>query len=129
MSPVSTLPDWLAEALGCLASGDIEGWMSIYAPDAVHEFPWAPEGRVRRLEGRAAIEAYMSQLPGRLEFGPLDDIQVREVGDETIFQFTGHHRNLDGTPRDLGYIGFITRKDGKVTRWLDYMNPLQLSSR
>lgn len=103
--------------------------MSIYAPDAVHEFPWAPEGRVRRLEGREAIEAYMSQLPKHIVFGPLDDIQVREVGDETIFQATGHRRSPDGAPRDLGYIGFITRHDGKVTRWLDYMNPLRLSTR
>ena len=95
----------------------------------VHEFPWAPEGGVRRLEGRDAIAAYMSQLPGRIEFGPRSDIQVREVGDETIFQATGHHRRLDGTPRDLDYIGFITRRDGQVTRWQDYMNPLQLSER
>ena len=100
----------------------------MYAPDAVHEFPWAPENQVRRLEGREAIAAYMSQLPGRIEFGPLEHVQVREIGDETIFQATGHHRRPDGTPRDLDYIGFITRRDGKVTRWQDYMNPLQLST-
>jgi ketosteroid isomerase-like protein len=129
MPPTSTLPAWLADALDSLAAGDIDGFMRIYAPDAVHEFPWAPEGGVRRLEGRDAIAAYMSQLPGRIEFGPRSDIQVREVGDETIFQATGHHRRLDGTPRDLDYIGFITRRDGQVTRRQDYMNPLQLSTR
>lgn len=127
MPPTSTLPTWLADALDSLAAGDIDGFMRIYAPDAVHEFPWASEGGVRRLEGRDAIAAYMSQLPGRIKFGPLSDIQVREVDDETIFQAIGHHRRLDGTPRDLGYIGFITRRDGQVTRWQDYMNPLPLS--
>jgi hypothetical protein len=59
--------------------------------------------------------------------GPLDDIQVRDMGDETIVQATGHHRRPDGTPRDLSYIWFINRSDGKVTHWQDYMNPLQLS--
>lgn len=129
MASTSTFPDWFVEAHNCLVAGDIDGFMSMYAPDAVHEFPWAPEDQVRRLEGREAIAAYMSQLPGRIVFGPFDDVQVREVGDEMIFQATGHHRRPDGTPRDLSYIGFITRHDGKVTRWQDYMNPLQLSTR
>lgn len=69
MSPKSALPEWFAKAHSCLMAGDIDGFMSMYAPDAVHEFPWAPENQVRRLEGREAIAAYMSQLPGRIEFG------------------------------------------------------------
>ncbi|WNF01166.1 nuclear transport factor 2 family protein [Streptomyces luomodiensis] len=124
MSPTSALPTWLADALGSLAAGDLDGWMSIYAPDATHEFPWAAEGAVRRLEGRDAIAAYMSRLPEVIEFGPFTDVHVREAGDETIVQATGHHRSPDGTPRDLGYIWFITRRDGKVTRIQDYMNAL-----
>ena len=128
MSPSSTLPEWFAEALACLRAGDIDGYMSVYAPDAVHEFPWASEGQVHRLEGRDAIAAYMGRLPERIEFGPFDDVHVREIGDEMIFQATGHHRRLDGAPRDLSYIGFITHRDGKITRWQDYMNPLQRSA-
>jgi hypothetical protein len=128
MSPASTLPAWFANARDSLAAGDVDGWMSMYAPDAVHEFPWAPDGRVRRLEGREAIREYMSQMPGRIEFGPLTGIQVREAGDETIVQATGHHRRPDGTPRDLGYIWFITRRDGGVTLFQDYTNPLQAST-
>lgn len=57
------------------------------------------------------------------------ETQVREIGDETIFQATGGVRHPDGTPRDLSYIGFITRHDSMVTHWQDYMNPLQLSAR
>ncbi len=57
------------------------------------------------------------------------ETQVREIGDETIFQATGRLRHPDGTPRDLSYIGFIACRDRMVTRWQDYMNPLQLSAR
>lgn len=122
--PTSTLPSWFADAHACLRTGDVEGWLDMFAPDGVHEFPWSAEGRVRRLEGREAMAAYMSQLPGRIVFGPLSDVQVREAGDETIIQAIGHNRRPDGTPRRLGYIWFLTRRDGKVTLLQDYMSPL-----
>ena len=60
MSFNSSLPEWFASAISALSDGNIERWMEIYAPDAVHEFPFAPEGAVQRLEGRDTIAAYMS---------------------------------------------------------------------
>ncbi len=128
MSPTSSLPTWFARAIEALQSGNINGWMEIYSPDAVHEFPFAPEGAPRRLEGRDAIAAYMSQLPSRIRFGSLSDVRVREAGDELIIEATGHHHRLpENTPRDLSYVWFITLRDGKVTHIRDYMNPSQLS--
>jgi ketosteroid isomerase-like protein len=132
MPPTSALPLWLAGAIDSLAAGDVNGWMSIYAPDAVHEFPWAPEGRTRQLEGREAIAAYMSKLvnEGRFRFGSLSDIRSREAGDEIIVEAEGHHHlKADGAPVNLSYIWFITVRDGQVARFRDYMNPLQLSAR
>ena len=127
MSPVTSLPEWLARASEALTAGHIDGWMEIYAPDAVHEFPFAPEGAPSRLVGRDAIIAYMRQLPGRIRFGHFSDIRVREAGDELIVEATGHHRNVaDDTPRDISYVWFITRRNGHVTHFRDYMNPLQL---
>jgi ketosteroid isomerase-like protein len=130
MSPTSTLPEWFARAIQSLQAGDIDGYMEIYAPDAVHEFPFAPEGAIRRLAGRDAIAAYMRRLPELMRFGSLSDVRVRETGDEFIIEATGHHRRIpDDTPRDLSYVWFITRRDGQVVHFRDYMNPMQLSSR
>jgi uncharacterized protein len=129
MSPSSSLPDWLSRAIGALQAGDIDGWMDLYAPDAVHEFPFAPEGSIRRLEGRDAIVAYMRRLPELIRFGTLSGVRVREAGEEWIIEATGHHRRAaDGAPRDISYVWFITRRDGRVTQIRDYMNPLQLSA-
>ena len=129
MSPTSSLPAWFAHAIEALQAGDVDGWMEIYAPDAIHECPFAPTGAVRRLEGRDAILAYMSQLPGRIRFGSLSDVRVREVGDELIIEATGHHRRVsDDTPSEISYIWFITMRSGQVTHIRDYMNPLQLST-
>lgn len=129
MPPTSSLPEWFEHAIEALQAGNTDAYTEIYAPDAVHEFPFAPEGAIRRLEGRDAIAAYMSQLPKIIHFGPLSDICVRQAGDEFIIEATGHHRRLpDNTPRDLSYIWFLTLRDGKVAHFRDYMNPLQLSA-
>ncbi|MCB8877462.1 nuclear transport factor 2 family protein [Acidisoma silvae] len=128
MPPTSVLPDWFEQAIAALRAGDVEGWMAIYAPDAVHEFPFALEGAPRELVGRDAIKAYMSQLPSRIRFGALSNVRVREAGDEVIIEATGHHRRIpDDAARELSYVWFITLRDGKVARFRDYMNPLQLS--
>ena len=128
MAITSSLPAWFAHAVEALQAGDIDGWMEIYADDAVHEFPFAPEGAPRSLERRNVVAACMAQCPWRIGFGSLTDLRVREAGDELIVEATGHHRRVsDDAPRDLGYVWFITRRDGKVTRIRDYMNPLQLS--
>jgi len=129
MSQGSSLPPWFARAIKALQAGDIDSWMEIYAPDAIHEFPFAPEGMARSLEGRDVIAAYMGQLSSLIRFGSLSDVRVREAGDEVIIEATGHHRRVaDDSPRDLSYVWFITHRDGKVTHFRDYMNPLQLSA-
>jgi len=132
MSFTTDFPDWLADALDALKSGDVDGWMEIYAPDAVHEFPFAPEGGVGRLDGRDEIRGYMSGVvnAGLLRFGPYSDVRVRDAGDETIVEANGNHeRTSDDAPLLLSYVWFITRRDGLVTHFRDYMNPLQLAKR
>jgi uncharacterized protein len=124
MPPGSALPGWFSDAIGCLAAGDVDGWMKIYASDAVHEFPFAREGAVRRLEGRDEIAAYMSRLPERIRFEALSDVRAREAGDELIVEADGHHHRLDGTPFNVRYVWFITVRDGLVSQFRDYMGAL-----
>ena len=127
--PLTTLPGWLSEGIRALQEGNIDGWMELYAPEAVHEFPFAPEGSVRTLEGRDAIASYMRQIPGFIRFGSLSDVLVREVDNEVIVEATGHHHRVaDGASRELRYVWFITRSSGEVIHFRDYMNPLQLAN-
>jgi uncharacterized protein len=126
--PATVLPGWLADAFQGLLAGDVDAYLKIYAPDAVHEFPGAPAGRPRRLQGRDQIAAYMGQLSGRLRFGALDGVKVREAGDEVIIEADGHHQRIeDGaeTPFDVRYVWFITVSDGLVTHFTDYTLPGQ----
>ncbi|MGW8378273.1 nuclear transport factor 2 family protein [Streptomyces sp. ODS28] len=118
------LPAWFARALDSLSEGDVDGWVQVYAPDAVHEFPFAAEGEVRRLEGREAIAAYLARLPEHIRFGYFSDIRVREAGDELIVEAQGHHHRLpEDVPFDLDYVWFVTVRDGRVAHLRDYMGP------
>jgi ketosteroid isomerase-like protein len=133
MALVSVVPGWLAEAFDCLAAGDVDGWASIYAPDAVHELPFAAGEDERRIEGRDTIAARLREVfdadTGRLRFGSFDNVQVREAGDEVIIEGEGHHRRAaDNTPVEISCVWFITRRDGQVTHFRDYMNPLTLAT-
>lgn len=129
MALTSTLPVWLENAIQALQAADIDGWMKIYAADAVHEFPFAPAGQVSKLTGRDAIADYMGQLPKFIRFGSLSDVRVREADSEIIVEATGHHRRVsDDAPREITYVWFITLRDGQVAYFRDYMNPLQLST-
>lgn len=89
-------------------------------------------GRPRRTEGRDAIAARLRAVfdadTGRLRFGSFDNARVREAGDEVIIEGDGHHRTADGTPVEISCVWFITRRDGQVTHFRDYMNPVPLTT-
>ncbi len=121
----NTAPAWFTTATAALRAGDIDTFVDIYAEDGVHEFPFAPEGRPTRLEGRAAIAEYMQQLPKLVEYDSFEIETVREVGDDLIVEAEAHgKRPATGAPFHMQYVWIITREDGRVTRFRDYMNPL-----
>lgn len=64
-----------------------------------------------------------------MEYHSFEAIRVREAGDELIVEATAHGRRpRSGAPFHMQYVWFITHKDGRVSRFRDYMNPLLLQS-
>lgn len=125
MTTTSTAPAWFTKAIDAFRAGDIATYLEMYADDAVHEFPFAPEGRPSRLEGKAAITAYMSQIPRTSRVDSFD-MNVRVVGDELIVEATSHGTRADGKPFHGQYVWFLTHVNGRVSYFRDYMNPLQM---
>jgi uncharacterized protein len=76
--PTATPADVLAQRRHLLLNGDIDGFVDLFAPDAVIEGPFTgPPGTPMRLEGREAIRAYSRHVmasPLRLE-----DFEVVEL--------------------------------------------------
>jgi uncharacterized protein len=126
MNADPAVPRWLAEAMEGMRSADVDGWMELYADDAVHEFPFAPADAPQRLEGKEAIRAAMAAIGERVRFGTMSDLRVIEAGEETVVEAEGHHQDAaTGAAFDLRYVWIITRRDGRVTRFRDYTGARQ----
>lgn len=117
----------VAEHLRLTAAGRVEEWVTLFAPDAVLEFPYAPAGVPARVTGRDALFAHMSHFPETfdVEFG---DLVFHETVDPSLviaeFRSTGTARPT-GKPYEQTCISVVrTDDDARITHYLDYWNPL-----
>ncbi|WP_411839039.1 nuclear transport factor 2 family protein [Paracoccus sp. ME4] len=116
--------DLLRAALGDRLA-PAEGLVNLFAEDVVFEFPYAPEGLPRRLDGSAALGAHMARLGPLLSFGPMQLGDVHDAGATVVFEFTCCGRGLvTGAPYDQHYVSVVTLRDGRIVRYRDFWNPL-----
>jgi ketosteroid isomerase-like protein len=111
-----------------LKEKDLDSWMSLLDDNFVMEFPFAPQGRPHRVEGKAALRTYMegakdlevlsfSQQQIHLTLNP--EIIVVEITCEGRVLTTGRAFNSK-------YVWIMRIKDGKLIYQRDYWNPLVL---
>ncbi|RII08748.1 putative PhzA/B-like protein [Streptomyces sp. YIM 130001] len=126
--PAPTSPaDLYRHGLQLLLDKDIPAWTDLWAEDALMEFPFAPDGWPRRLEGREAVGAYMRDYPDHIDLHDFPELQVHRTTDpETIVvEMRGVGRLVEtGRPFDVNYIVVVTVRDGRITSCRDYWNPL-----
>ncbi|KAA0940715.1 MULTISPECIES: nuclear transport factor 2 family protein [Streptomyces] len=119
--------------LRLLLAKDITGWVDLWDEHGVFEFPFAPEGWPRRLEGKAAVAAYMRDYPDHIDLHdfPASDLTVHETGDSgtIVVEMRGVGRLVrTDAPFDMRYIAVVSVADGLITRYRDYWNPLAVSA-
>jgi uncharacterized protein len=117
----------VAEHLRLTAAGRIDEWVTLFAPDAVLEFPFAPAGVPRRVTGRDALLAHMSHFPETFDVEFVDLVFHKTVDPSLViveFRSTGTARPT-GKPYEQTCIS-VVRTDEKalITHYLDYWNPL-----
>ena len=116
--------DLLRAALGDkLAPAD--GMLDLFADDVVFEFPYAPEGLPKRLEGRAALAAHLARIGPLLSFGSMELGDVVAAGVTVVVEFscTGQG-SATGVPYNQTYVSVVTLRDGRIAHYRDYWNPL-----
>ena len=113
-----------------LLAHDMQGFAGLWAEDGTMEFPFAPPGWPRRLEGREAVREYVRDYT--------DHIDLRAVAQETV-HLTADPAVLiveltmeavavpSGRPQRIDYVAVITVREGEIASYRDYWNPLMLN--
>ncbi|MBB5121853.1 phenazine biosynthesis protein PhzA/PhzB [Streptomyces eurocidicus] len=126
--PSHTSPaDLYRHSLRLLLDKDIPAWTGLWADDAVMEFPFAPPGWPRRLEGREAVAAYMRDYPDHIDLHDFPDLRIHETTDPAtlVAEMRGTGRvTATGRPFEMTYIAVVTAHNGRFTSYRDYWNPL-----
>ncbi|MET9679247.1 nuclear transport factor 2 family protein [Streptomyces coeruleorubidus] len=129
MSAPTTPADLYRHSLRLLLEKDIDAWVGLWAEDGVMEFPFAPAGWPRRLEGKDAVAAYMRPYPDHIDLHDFPDLRIHRTTDpETIVaEMRGVGRLVQtDSPYDMTYIAVVTVRDGLIASYRDYWNPLAL---
>ncbi|GAB2926625.1 nuclear transport factor 2 family protein [Nonomuraea fastidiosa] len=114
--------------IALLLAKDMSGFAGLWAEDGVIEFPFAPPGYPRKVEGREAIREYLRDYPEKYD--------VREVVRKVIHRTENPEVVVvelevagivprSGEPYRMEYVAIITVRDGEIRHYRDYWNPLQ----
>lgn len=106
-------------------------WIALWADDGVLEFPFAPAGRRARYAGKADILGYMqgvaARMGGRIQSQGLDYFQLRPMQDPSsaCLEMAVKGRVLEtDAPYEQKYVSIIETRDGRITLYREYWNPL-----
>ncbi|WP_406139987.1 nuclear transport factor 2 family protein [Streptomyces sp. NBC_01089] len=119
--------DLFRRSLQLMLDKDMDGWTGLWDDDGVFEFPFAPDGWPERLEGRAAIADYIRGYPDHIDLHDFPSVEIHRttVPETIVVEMRGVGRVVGtGSPFDMTYIAVVTVRDGLITHYRDYWNPL-----
>ncbi|MER7584467.1 nuclear transport factor 2 family protein [Kitasatospora sp. NPDC097691] len=126
--PASTSPAELyRHSLRLLLDKDIAAWVDLWSERGVMEFPFAPPGLPRRLEGRDAVAGYLRDYPDHIDLHDFPDLRIHETTDPAtiVVEMRGVGRLVKtGAPFDMTYVAVVEVHDGRFASYRDYWNPL-----
>lgn len=118
-------------SLELLQAKDITGWLTLCADDVVIDFPFAPDGYPSQLNGKADVAAYMKDYPDLVDLQNITALESHPIDhqDRVVVEWTGEGLVVaTGTPYTMAYVAIVTVKNGLMTHYRDYWNPLGLPS-
>ncbi len=123
MSPEALLAAHLA-VVGSTVGLDGEGAdpAAVYHEGVTVEFPYAPEGHTRRLEGRDAVLRYFGNIPNfaaDFRVGPPTTVLPLPDGLVAIYP-GGSTFKESGKPYAQEYVAFLTVEEGKIAKIVEY---------
>ncbi|MFJ2261961.1 nuclear transport factor 2 family protein [Streptomyces sp. NPDC087844] len=117
----------VVEHLRLTAAGHTEEWVELFTPDAVLEFPYAPDGVPKQVTGRDALLAHMRGFPETFDV-EFDDVVFHDTVDPSLVIAEFHSKGTalpTGKPYEQTCISVVrVDDDALITHYLDYWNPL-----
>jgi ketosteroid isomerase-like protein len=127
MSTTSSAVDLFRHSLDTFLAKDMEGWSLLCADNVVAEFPFAPQGSPRRLEGREALYEYLRNYPSVINVRSIPNFRVYPTDDPNvaIAEWSASGEVLtNGNVYEMSYATFVTFREGLIVTYREYWNPL-----
>jgi ketosteroid isomerase-like protein len=116
--------------LDAINRSDLQTQRELFAEDAVFEMPYAPDGFERRFVGRDNIIAFLETVLTLTDAENLHDIRLETYQSdpgEVIAEFKSDMvMKPTGAAYRNEYLARFTVRDGKITRFAEYYDPIRL---
>lgn len=123
---MKTAADVVEESLRLIGT-DIEGWLALFADDAVVEFPYAKGRNVpERFDGKPAIATYYREVIKLFSDLRFRDIRIIAGADPELAVAEAHGTAFlphAGKTYEQDYVMVLRVKDGKAIHYREYWNP------
>ena len=117
----------LQSSMGDRLAPGANSFLDMLAEDAVMEFPFAPPGLPKRLDGKPAIGKYLEGLGEMIRVESFSSPVIHRTLSGFILEFTcSGIGTRTGHAYNQGYVSVITLRDGKISHYRDYWNPLNV---
>lgn len=127
MSNLPTAAELLRHSLDLFLAKDMKGWSLLCADDVVAEFPFAPEGSPKRLEGREALYEYLRNYPSVIDVRAIPQLRIYPTDDPNfaIAEWSSSGEVLtNGNAYEMRYATFVTFREGLIVSYREYWDPL-----
>lgn len=114
------------QVLEMYRNGNLQSLVDLLAEDAAMEFPFAPPGRPRRVEGKNNIIKYNQAILNSVIVASFTDVEIHRMIDPdcVVVEMIGHGTVLStGNSYERRYIDVCYTKNGRIQLLRDYWNP------
>ncbi|MCU4186784.1 nuclear transport factor 2 family protein [Acidiferrimicrobium sp. IK] len=106
---------------------DGEDYFDLLAEDVVFEYVISVPGYPRRVEGRQNVIELYRDYDSFMTVRSADHLRVYRdpAAGVVVLEYEVHGQSVQtGRPYDNRFASIVTVRDGKVTHWRDYLDPL-----
>lgn len=109
-----------------LREGDLEGFLALWARDAVMEMPFAAPGLPTGFRGLDELELFWRTVFAEMAEVDFEGLEIEALARPGwwMSRQEGRIRLADGRPYDNRYICLFEVRDGVITAYHEYYNPL-----